>query len=101
MERRDFIGSDVDESRLLNEGRADHQPILLRPSHELPTEAGKGTSYDFYPHAFEKIPARFDRAIGRVDLPERCDLFVPNGFRHYGADDTRNTRGLTNSQTVI
>jgi hypothetical protein len=96
----DFVGSYVDERRLLNEGGADHQPVMLRPPYELSAEAGKGTLYHFDPCALDKILVRFDRTISRGDLLERGDLLVLNGFRFQDAYDTRDTRGPTNSQTI-
>ncbi len=97
----DFVGSDVDERGLLNEGGADHQPMMLRPPYELSAEADKGAFYHFDPGAFDKILARFDRAISRGDLLERCDFLVLNGLWFQDANYTRDTRDHTNSKAIV
>lgn len=97
----DFVGFDVNQRRLLNEGRADHQPMMLRLSHELPTKACKRPLYHFDPCSLDKIIAWLDRATSRDNLLKRGDLLVGNGLWFEDADDTRDTRSLTNTKTVV
>jgi hypothetical protein len=94
LHRGNLVGSYVEERSSLQEGGADHQSMVTRPSYQLTADADKRASYHFNPCTFSQIVTGFHHGVDRRNLLEKGDFFRWNGFGSHGADNANDTRCL-------
>ena len=99
LHRRYLVTAYMNERGLLQEGRADHQALLIGSADVLPTQSDERASYDFNPCAFGEVVAGLHHRIDRRHSLEGCYFFSWNRFRSHAADDAHDTRRLQHVKT--